>query len=368
MKIINIEAIPVIIPFNTEWEIATGSNYGNGYVVVKLQTDTGICGIGEIGRFFEGESQLGIVNSILNFMGPTLMNMDDPLNINKFHENLVSLKENRFAKAAVDIALYDLKAKVLGIPVYSLLGGMYREKIRVCQSIGIKELRTVLEDATKYVSDGFSSLKVKIGVNPKQDLFLVSQIRKVVGSEIEIRVDANQGYTSAEAIPTLKAMEEFNLSLIEQPVPLWDMDGMKKVCAAIDTPILACESARTPEDIFNLAHNNAADMINIKLGRPRGITGAKKMEAVSEACGLPVTVGTMMEMGVGTAAAAHFAAACNPLADTCDCTGPTLLEGDILKESLIFSDGYLKVPQGVGLGVELDEEKLDYFRIDNGKV
>lgn len=368
MKITSVEAIPVLIPFNTEWAIATGSSFGNGYVIVKIHTDEGITGIGEIGRWYEGEFQAGVVHTILNFMQPALKELSDPLNINQFNDSLFGLKDSRFAKAAVDIALYDLKGKALGVPVSTLLGGAYRDRIRATQSIGIKDMKKVIQDAQEYVAEGYTSLKIKIGLDPKKDLELVQTIRKAVGPDVELRVDANQAYSAAAAIPVLREMEHCRLTLIEQPVPMWDLDGMRKVCEALDTPILACESARTPENVYALAHHQAADMINIKICRPRGITGAKKMEAVAEAAGLPVTVGTMLEMGVGTAAAAHFAAASYTLTDTCDCTGPTLLTGDILKESVRIADGYIEVPQGVGLGVELDDEKVEYYRVDNGKL
>jgi muconate cycloisomerase len=176
-------------------------------------------------------------------------------------------------------------------------------------------------------------------------------------------VDANAAYSVAEAIPLLRKMETYKLSLIEQPVPLWDFDGLSKVADALDTPILVCESARLPENVMNLAKYSSVDMVNIKIGRTRGFVGAKKMEAVSEAAGFSICVGTMMELGVGTIAAAQFAASVRTLADTCDFTGPSLLVDDIITEPIIIQDGYLYLPEAPGLGVELDEEKLRYYQV-----
>lgn len=363
MKITQVEAIPVLIPFNTEWEIATGSDYGEGYVIVKIHTDSGLTGIGETGRFFEGEFQAGIVQLILNYFQPLLQQAPDPLNLNTLHVAMSHIKGNRFAKSAIDVALHDLKAKALGISVRNLLGGEYRSRILMCQSIGIKEKSKVIADAIAYVEQGYKSLKIKIGLDPEADLELVKTIREAIGPEPMIRVDANAAYSAAVAIPMLRKMEAYNLSLIEQPVPLWDLDGLRRVAEALDTPILACESARLPEDVMNLAKVGAVDMVNIKIGRTRGLVGAKKMEAVAEAAGLPVCVGTMMELGVGTIAAAQFAATVRTLTDTCDFTGPSLLTDDILTTPVCIQDGYLHLPEGPGLGIELDEDKLRYYQV-----
>jgi muconate/chloromuconate cycloisomerase len=365
MKITAVEAIPVTIPFNTKFGIATGSAYGTGYVVVKIHTDEGLTGIGETGRFFEGEHQAGIVYTILNFFQPVLQQTADPLNIAQIHKELrVAIKDNRFTKSAVDIALHDLKGKASGLPVHSLLGGCYRERVELCQTIGIKDPKSGQQDANTYLAQGFKSFKVKIGLDPEGDLELVKAIRQTVGPDIRIRVDANAGYSAAVAIPILRAMEEYDLTLIEQPAPLWDLEGMRRVCEALDTPILACESARTPEDVMAIALHQAADMINIKIGRTSGFVGAKRMEAVADAAGLPVTGGTMMEMGIGTAAGVHMAATFKNLVDTCDFTGPTLLTDDILARPLRFEDGYLYLPEGPGLGVEIDEDKLRHYTVE----
>ena len=373
MKITKVEAIPVTIPLKVDFSIATvtetfteGPQALSGYVVVKLYSDEGLVGIGEIGRYFEGETRPGIVHTILTYIQPALLAACDPLNISATMAdvNRGLPKGNRFAKAAVDIALHDLKGKTLGVPVHSLLGGSYRSKVFVSQTIGIKDVQSAVAEAEAYVEEGYRSLKIKIGSDPDKEIVLIREIRRAVGDEIDLRVDANQGYSTAVAIRTLRAMEACNLSLIEQPVPRWDLDGMRQVCAALDTPILACESARSPQHVMAIAKQQAADMINIKVGRAGGLQGAQKMAAVAEAAGLPVTVGMMMEMGVGTAAAAHFAASCKTLSHSSDFTGPTLLADDLLTEPLHFENSYLHLPDGPGVGVEIDEEKLEYYRVD----
>ena len=364
MKIVKVEAIPVIIPFNTEWKISTVNDFGGGYVVMKLHTDEGIVGIGEIGRWFEGESPSDIVNTSLKFFAPILMESEDPLNINAIMNKFRCIRERRFAKALVDIALHDLKGKKLGVPVYQLLGGAYRTKIPVCQSLGIKDYESIRRDLDLYLGMGFRAFKIKIGLDYDFDIRLVKMIREIVGPDIQLRVDANGGYFGSTCIAALKEMEKYNLTLIEQPCSYVHHSMMRDLRRALHTPLLACESAMTPETVFELVKDEAADIINIKIGRPSGFIGSKQMEAVAMGAGLPVCIGTQLEMGVGIAACAHLAASVRDFVDTSDITGPTLLVDDIITNPLEYKDGYLQVPDGAGLGVEIDDDKLNYYRLD----
>ena len=169
--------IPVIIPFNTEWKISTVNDYGGGYVILKLHTDEGL-GIGEIGRWFDGESPVSIVDTCNKFFAPILMSEENPLNINKIMNQFRLTREKRFAKALVDIALHDLKAKKLGVPVYQLLGGAFRDKIELCQSLGIKSKEAIQRDLDLYLAQGFKAFKIKIGTDYEADVELVKMIRK----------------------------------------------------------------------------------------------------------------------------------------------------------------------------------------------
>lgn len=364
MKITKVEAIPVIIPFNTDWKISTINDFGGGYVVMKLHTDEGITGIGEIGRWFEGESPSDIVNTCLKFFAPILMEAPDPMNINAIMNQFRCTRDRRFSKALVDIALHDLKAKKLGVPVYQLLGGAYRDRIPVCQSLGIKSREAIQKDLDLYLSQGFKAFKIKIGTDYDFDVKLVRMIRDIVGPDIQLRVDANEGYFGTTCIAALQEMEKCNLTLIEQPSPHIHMSTLRRIRDALHTPLLACESAMTPEAVYETIASGAADIINIKIGRPMGFIGSKQMEAVAMAAGLPVCIGTMLEMGVGTAACAHLAASVRDFVDTSDITGPTLLVDDIITTPLTYADGYLEVPQGIGLGVELDDDKVEFYRLD----
>lgn len=370
MKITSVEAIPIYIEKNKRHLYSSihegiGMLTGIGYVIVKIHTDEGITGIGEVGRFFLGETQESIVVTIRKVFGPAIIGAD-PLNISMIHRLMENqMNEIHWAKSAIDLAIYDLIGKYTNLSVSTIMGGRHRDRIPVCPTLYIKEsIEETVEDALYYVDKGFKSLKVKVGDDAKTDIELIKSVRKAVGDDIGIRIDANQAYSVDMAVRTLRRMEEYNLMLIEQPCPRWDVRGMKRVRDSLDTPIITCESVCTPQDAINFVYNDALDGINLKLGRPGGIYGSLKVAAIAEGASIPVAIGTMMELGIGTAAALHFAAILRHLPYPSDTYGPLHLEDDILTEPLKYEDGCLIVPDGPGFGVEIDEEKLAKYHVD----
>lgn len=369
MKITSVEAIPLCIGFNkrhknTSIHEGTGMLTGIGYILVKIHTDEGIIGIGEVGRFFEGETQESVAASILRIFGPAIVGAD-PMNISRIHRLMDNqVNEIHWAKSGIDMAIYDLMGKALNLPVYMLLGGHHRTVIPQCPTLFMKaDYQQTVEDCVYYAEQGFRTLKIKIGDDPAVDLELVRRVRERLGDSIAIRVDANQGYSSAQAVPVLTKMETYNLMLVEQPCPKWDINGMRRVRQALHTPVFSCEGVRTAQDALHYVRSDAIDGINLKLGRPGGFYGAMKVVAVAEAAGLPIAVGTMMELGVGTSAALHLAAALRELPYPSDTYGTLHLEADIITEPICYRDGALIVPEGPGLGVELDEDKIRRYRV-----
>jgi L-alanine-DL-glutamate epimerase-like enolase superfamily enzyme len=360
MKIEKIEVIPVQIPGIHQGTITGAVQDGVGFVVVRVFAG-GVAGYGEIGPWHEDSTQQGVVLALRQFLAPRMIGLD-PRNLASLHRAMDrSLRGHHYAKAVIDIAIYDLLGKAFNLPVHQLLGGAYREEFAVSRTVTIKSPQEAIAEALSYVTGGYRGLKIKVGLDPKADIELVRAIREAVGLEIDIRLDANQGYSAAIAIPTLRRMEEYNLQLVEQPVPRWDLDGMGKVCCALTTPVMACESAHNAHDVYRLAQHQAADMITIKLPRPGGLYPAMRMVAVAEAAGLPVGVGKVDGMGIGAAAHAHLAAVCKDLVEPNDIEGPLKLVDDILAEPLRFEDGNMHIPSGPGLGVEVDEDKLKYY-------
>lgn len=259
------------------------------------------------------------------------------------------------AKAAINIALYDLNAKLLGLPLYQLLGGKYYENVSTVGSVGISNTERMVREAHDFVQKGCKTVKMKIGTTPQTDLERVREVRNVIGADVDFRVDANQGCNLSEYMPVFRKMEAYDLEFLEQPLPVWDLDGYQKLCAALDMPVLIDEGVYTPHDLITLIKLEAVDAVNIKILKT-GLTGGKQIAAIAESAGLPCLVGSMFETGIGTAASIHFAASTRNVTHTSECGFPTVLKEDVIEED-IYSDlpaSYCwDVPEGMGLGVAL---------------
>jgi muconate cycloisomerase len=286
-----------------------------------------------------------------------------------------AVKGYPYCKAAIDGALYDVVGKALKVPAYQLLGGLFRDRVPIAHSLGLMEIDKAVEEAMQAKSEGVKTIKLKCGIDPKRDVELVKQIRKAIGPDLNICTDANQGYPTAKAaVKITKAMEEYNLLYMEQPVE--GLDAMAEVARRVDTPIMADESAWTPQDVIEIVQKKAADIISIYTTKPGGMFRAKKVAAVAEAAGFRCNVNGSVETGVGNAANLHLAASTGVV--TYGCVVPVstpkgkgkggiagiYYQDDIITEPFDYSDGDVIVSSKPGLGIELDEDKLKHYRID----
>jgi muconate cycloisomerase len=287
----------------------------------------------------------------------------------------LAVKGYPYAKTAVDEALYDIKGRALGVPVYELLGGLYREEIPVAHSLGWMEYEEATSEAAAAVAEGIKTIKIKVGRSEGYDVGVVRQVRDTIGDEVDIVVDANQGWpTPKYAIRVLRQMEEYGIRYAEQPVE--GIARMAQVAQAVDVPIMADESAWTPQDVLEIAERRAADMISLYTTKPGGLFKAKKVAAVAEAAGLPLNVNGSHETGVGNAANLHLVASTAAVTEagvfpvtTIEGDQPTEMAGkmyldDIVTRPFVYRDGHLVVPSTPGLGIELDEDKVDKYRAE----
>lgn len=361
-----LEAVPVSVPFNTDFEVAGGGTEAPEHVLVRLHTTEGV-GLGEAAPkpFFSSETCQSVLGAI-DRLEDALIGVD-ATNLNRVHRTMSgTLKGNPFAKTAIDTACHDVWGRTLGVPVSVLLGGRVREEISVGQSIGIKPTEEAVADAERYVyEEGFSSIKVKVGDPAEQAAERVRAVADAVGDDVPLRVDANQGYTVDVAVPLFSRLErEVDLLVVEQPVGRDDREGLKSVTAALETPVLADESVFSPADAFSVAATRSADAINIKLMKAGGLRPAARIGDVAAAADLRVAVGSMVELGVGTAAGAHLAATLPNLGYPSDVKGPSLFADTVLRNPLDIADGGTPVPDGPGLGVDLDADQIDRYRVD----
>jgi len=363
MKITRVRAYPVNIPL----EIAFATSLGplpskKGHVIVAVETDEGITGFGEAtpDPIYHGESQETILSVVKEFLAPSLIGAD-PFDL----ENILE-KENRsivgnpYACAAIDLALYDIMGKKTDLPACKLLGGRVRDRIPVVFVLSLADkIEDVASQAEDCVERGYKTLKIKVGVDPSLDLERVKVVREAIGNSADIRVDANQGWTPDMAIKLIKKMEKYDLQLVEQPVPGWDLEGMARIAKAVETPVMADESVFSPQMALRLVKMEAADIINIKIMKPGGLYNSKKIAMIAETADIPCVVGSMLETGIGTAAGAHFASANRIVKYPCEMIGPAYFKTDVISEDMKPRDGFVPVPLKPGLGVSPDFDAIE---------
>lgn len=334
------------------------------YIVVKIVSDSGITGFGEatpdIGFF--GETLEEVKSAIDFYLGPKLIGRN-PFDREEILHHL-DYRGNSCARSALDLALHDLMGKILGVPVYDLIGGLCRDKIPVALEIGGGSPADMAAACEKYVQQGVRAFKPKIGAYPDRDAERLRAIRETVGPDVSIRADANQGYTVNEAIRLCRLVEKYDvgLELLEQPVGYWDLRGMAEVRDAVDTLIEADESAFTIHDVMNIIRLEAADVINIKIEKVGGLYNAKKVAALVESAGLQCVIGTAFGLGLTIAAKLHLAASTRIIQNAVEFTEVRSHSNFLASphDSLLnlpLTDGCFSVPQGPGLGVVFDEQR-----------
>ncbi|MBW1971473.1 MAG: hypothetical protein JRI44_01355 [Deltaproteobacteria bacterium] len=356
-KIKNIKTDVIKVPLKKTWKISLYSAGVRYHIVVQIETENGIKGYGEVSPSpaFMGEEARIIKNVIDQFLAPQLIG-SDPFDMELIHSQMdKAIQGNGAAKAAIDIALYDLQGKILDIPVYMLLGGKYRSEIPLTWVVSIQDINSALEEAERFIKIGIKTIKIKIGTDPKRDIALIEELRNRYGNTINIRVDANQGYRVDEAVRVLDKMESFDLDAIEQPVAAWDLEGMQYLANSLKTPIMADESVFSLEDAYKVIKMRAADIINIKIGKVGGIYPAKKIAAIAQAANIPITIGSNLELGIGSAASIHFGISTKNVLYPCDLMiGPDLHEFDFIDPSFSMEGGIVQPFDAPGLGVKVN--------------
>lgn len=361
MKIDRIHVIPFGIPIRKFADAYTGFSVSNA-VLVKIYTNDGHVGYGEACAWepeFYGETLESVSTTIEKYIAPKIIG-EDPRNINKIMSIIdANIAKITCAKEGVDLALHDLLGKILNVPVYTLLGGKFRDMIPVASEIGIDTPDNMVKNAFNVLKLGIKVIKIKGSSNHSLDVERITEVRNAVGQDVELRLDPNAAWDVNSTIKTMKLLENCNLQLLEQPVPAWDLKGMSHIRNNIGIPLMADESIWTPQDAIKISDYGAADLLNIKIAKSCGLHLGKKIENVAESLGLPCIAGTEIEPGFSLIAKLHLAASMkiHPLAS--EFTELSLLKKNILKHKIEIINGCVKVPDKPGFGVELDEEILN---------
>jgi muconate cycloisomerase len=327
-----------------------------------------VTGIGEASCTprWSGEDQVTGAHLIRTYLEPLLIG-EDPTQVEQLTQKFrLAFAGNFFTKSAVEMALWDIAGKVAKKPVYELLGGKVREFVPTKWSVSGVEPGRAAEIARWAIGQGFKVMKVKVGIEPDGDVARVRAVRDAIGPQIKLGVDANGGWTPDEAVKTIERLREFNIYFAEQPVSPEEVALMADVRKKIHVPVIADESIYTLQDAMTLARLRAADVFSIYVGKAGGIGPAKKIADFSEKAGLECTIGSNLELGVGSAAMTHLAIACSGITAEefpCDIIGPFYYQDDIVCNPLPILAGRAEVKNLPGLGIEVDEDKIRKYQV-----
>ncbi|MFO7677350.1 MAG: dipeptide epimerase [Thermoplasmatota archaeon] len=355
MLIKSVTAIPLDLALKEPFSIANETVDVGENVFLKIETDEDILGWGcATPDSVTNETKKTVVECLEGTVKHILIG-NDPLRIHYLNDLIEEkVKGNPSLKSGINMALYDILGKKAGMPLYQLLGG-YRDKIQTSVTIGINPLDVMVEKAKQFVSQGFSILKVKCGMDPDSDINNILAIRSVVGSDVKIRMDANEGYSLEKALRVIETLERLgaDIEMLEQPTPAKYLYALKEVTAQCSVPIMADETALSLRDSLKLVKMEIADMINIKLMKIGGITNAIKANLFAEIADIPVMIGCMNESMGAMAAGVHFACAFKNVRYA-DLDSALDFKADVVKGGATYKDGYVIPSKKPGLGLEVD--------------
>lgn len=363
IKIKGIEKYPIYVPFKRVHKISLGGAEGREILLIQIHTDQGITGVGEAPAHpaFSGET-LGGLRGAIRYLEESLIGRNS-LNIN---ENLMLMDKKLYgnygAKAAIEMALFDIMGKHFQAPLCDLLGGKLQDRFPLSRSASQSNLEEDLKDVNQYLREGYKIFKIKVGIlSVKQDIERVKAIRGLIGHELSLRADANQSWDIPSALKFIQGVQEFKLTFIEQPIAREDVEGLAYLKSKATTPILADEAAATEHDVLQIIEKKAADFISIKVIKSGGILKSRRIATLAECAGIKCYLGSQIETSVGTSASLHFVLSANDFRYGGEIYGPIFFVEDVVKKSLKIDQGYIYPPDEPGLGVELDMDKIKEF-------
>ncbi len=355
IRIQQVDLYKLIIPLKEPFIISLGPVDNAESVIVLIKTNAGIIGFGECSPYTSINGESIDTCFIVGQYFAKVLKDKNPLQIK---ECLAAMDQviygNASIKSAFDMALYDIASQHAGLPLYEFLGGKKNKKLTTDMTVSIGDPAKMARDALRFKEEGFPAIKVKLGESKKKDVERIAGIRKAIGKDIPLRIDANQGWSVNTAIETLTALEKYNIQHCEEPIARWNFMKLRKVKKQSPIPIMSDESCGDHHDAKRLIDLDACDMINVKLGKSGGLFNAKKIIALAEKAGMYMQVGAFMESRMGITAGAHLAL-CSDYIIHCDFDTPLMFTEDPVSGGVIYGkNGEVTVPDNPGLGASID--------------
>lgn len=368
MKIKEIDIYAIRLPLIEPFIISYHTYADMPSIIVKITTEDGLIGYGEAvaDEHVTGETWESTYTILKHTLGPLMLGKN-PRDFERNHEVMdKAVYQAPSAKAAIDIACYDLVGKKLDVPVYQLLGGRYHEKFPITHVLSIGTPEAMAEEAAKRIKEGYTSFKMKVGTEVMADVDRIKAVRQKVGKDIAIRVDVNQGWkNSANTITAMRLLEETGLDWLEQPVVADDFNGMVEVREKTSTPLMMDEGLRGFRDMRELIEKKAAHKVNIKLMKCGGIYPAMKLAHMAEMAGIECQIGSMVESSIGSAAGFHVAFSKKAFKSV-ELTGPLKFSKDV--GDLHYDVPFIQLSERAGLGIDIDESILQELTEYSTKV
>ncbi|WP_369032653.1 MULTISPECIES: mandelate racemase/muconate lactonizing enzyme family protein [Streptomyces] len=366
MKITAVEAVPFAIPYRKPLKFASGEVHTADHVLVRVHTDEGLTGTAEAPPrpYTYGETQESIVAVIDKLFAPQILGLT-ALEREAVHERLDRTVGNPTAKAAIDMALWDVLGQAAGMPVSGLLGG-YTDRMRVSHMVGFAPADEMVAEVERIRDTyGVTTFKVKVGRRPyTQDVEACRALREALGPDAELYIDGNRGWTASESARALREMADLGLTFAEELCPADDVLGRRWLVARSPVPFIADESATRAAEVTRELLGGSATAISIKTART-GFTASQRVLHECEGLGVEVVMGNQIDGQIGTLCTVAFGAAhrtsaryAGELSNFLDMTD------DLLTEPLTIENGTLRIREGAGLGIDIDPEKLARYRQD----
>ena len=367
MRIVGIEPCIVEIPLRRPVRGVHGVTAVQRSVLVRVAAGDGAQGWGNVDPT-PGYSRVSVedIHEAVAKLAPALVGLD-PLNIRRALTVMDERQDGRLeAKAAVEMALWDLKGRALGVPVHSLLGGAVKDRITLNAWIGTVPPAQAAAEAREWLARGFASAKIKIEGADPGGLERVAAVREAVGPGFALRVDFNESLPLTEAVSYIRRLEPFRLRLVEQPVPREQVGALADIRRAIGIPLMADESVTGPASLVDIIRRQAADIVKVKVMKQGGLLRTLAMVETAAAAGLDVVIGHGFGLTLSTLAEAAVAAVHPAVLEGCEAVGPLKMAGDVVTAPVLLDHGVVELPDRPGLGADVDLPALARYRTSRG--